>query len=200
MAARFVPRHPLRRRRETPSAFVPWARWTSTRSCATKRPASCARQQRDGGGRTLQISAPPAPQLCRPRGHGPPSLTVGSRSAGARVFATFPAIRRPCLWRCRVVGPRTSAAPTRRLDRGRNRQRPQLTGVTLAKAVRSLANAADRSLSQQSLRSLRPVRGWRLDGPSGPPRIGNYVMAGMHPTKPHALEAKERREPCTPRL
>ena len=26
------------------------------------------------------------------------------------------------------------------------------------------------------------------------------AMAGMHPTKPHALEAKERREPCTPRL
>jgi hypothetical protein len=58
-----------------------------------------------------------------------------------------------------------------------------------------------------SLRAVKPLRfaptpfgAGGLDGPSGPPRIGIYVMAGMHPTKPHALEAKERREPCTPRL
>ena len=58
-----------------------------------------------------------------------------------------------------------------------------------------------------SLRAVKPLRfaptpfgAGGLDGPSGPPRIGNYVMAGIHPTKPDELEAKERREPCTPRL
>ena len=40
-----------------------------------------------------------------------------------------------------------------------------------------------------SLRAVKPLRfaptpfgAGGLDGPSGPPRIGNYVMAGMHPT------------------
>ena len=40
-----------------------------------------------------------------------------------------------------------------------------------------------------SLRAVKPLRfaptpfgAGGLDGPSGPPRIGNYVMAGMHPS------------------
>ena len=39
-----------------------------------------------------------------------------------------------------------------------------------------------------SLRAVKPLRfaptpfgAGGLDGPSGPPRIGNYVMAGIHP-------------------
>ena len=57
-----------------------------------------------------------------------------------------------------------------------------------------------------SLRAVKPLRfaptpfgAGGLDGPSGPPRIGIYVMAGMHPTTRHALEHNERRRPCTPR-
>ena len=54
-----------------------------------------------------------------------------------------------------------------------------------------------------SLRAVKPLRfaptpfgAGGLDGPSGPPRIGNYVMAGMHPTN-ELTRRKERREPCT---
>jgi hypothetical protein len=54
-----------------------------------------------------------------------------------------------------------------------------------------------------SLRAVKPLRfaptpfgAGGLDGPSGPPRIGNYVMAGMHPRNFHSAERKEK--PCTP--
>lgn len=56
-----------------------------------------------------------------------------------------------------------------------------------------------------SLRAVKPLRfaptpfgAGGLDGPSGPPRIGIYVMAGMHPTN-ERTRRKERREPCTHR-
>ena len=57
-----------------------------------------------------------------------------------------------------------------------------------------------------SLRAVKPLRfaptpfgAGGLDGPSGPPRIGNYVMAGMHPTKPtHSKQGKERTMYATP--
>ena len=49
-----------------------------------------------------------------------------------------------------------------------------------------------------SLRAVKPLRfaptpfgAGGLDGPSGPPRIGNYVMAGMHPTtRTHSTQRK----------
>ena len=50
-----------------------------------------------------------------------------------------------------------------------------------------------------SLRAVKPLRfaptpfgAGGLDGPSGPPRIGNYVMAGIHPNK--FIRRNERRE------
>ena len=50
-----------------------------------------------------------------------------------------------------------------------------------------------------SLRAVKPLRfaptpfgAGGLDGPSGPPRIGNYVMAGMHPTA--ATDKNQRKE------
>ena len=51
-----------------------------------------------------------------------------------------------------------------------------------------------------SLRAVKPLRfaptpfgAGGLDGPSGPPRIGNYVMAGTHPsTKTHGNQRKEK--------
>ena len=50
-----------------------------------------------------------------------------------------------------------------------------------------------------SLRAVKPLRfaptpfgAGGLDGPSGPPRIGNYVMAGMHPTA--ATNKNQRKE------
>ena len=51
-----------------------------------------------------------------------------------------------------------------------------------------------------SLRAVKPLRfaptpfgAGGLDGPSGPPRIGIYVMAGMHPpTRTHSTQGKER--------
>jgi hypothetical protein len=57
--------------------------------------------------------------------------------------------------------------------------------------------------SRASLRLVKPLRfaptpcgAGGLDGPCGSPRIGNYVMAGMHPpTATHATN--ERRIPCT---
>ena len=56
-----------------------------------------------------------------------------------------------------------------------------------------------------ALRAVKPLRfaptpfgAGGLDGPSGPPRIGNYVMAGIHPTH-NFIRHNERREPCTPR-
>ena len=60
--------------------------------------------------------------------------------------------------------------------------------------------------SRAALGAVKPLRfaptpfgAGGLDGPYGPPRIGNYVMAGMHPTN-ELTRRKERREPCTPRL
>jgi hypothetical protein len=51
-----------------------------------------------------------------------------------------------------------------------------------------------------SLRLVKPLRfaptpfgAGGLDGPSGPPRIGNYVMAGMNPNE--LSRRTERREP-----
>ena len=56
--------------------------------------------------------------------------------------------------------------------------------------------------SRASLRRVKPLRfaptpfgASGLDAPSGPPRIGNYVMAGF--SCPHGRI--ERRTPCTPR-
>jgi hypothetical protein len=51
-----------------------------------------------------------------------------------------------------------------------------------------------------SLRAVKPLRfaptpfgAGGLDGPSGPPRIGNYVMAGIHPaTETHDRFGKEK--------
>ena len=51
-----------------------------------------------------------------------------------------------------------------------------------------------------SLRAVKPLRfaptpfgAGGLDGPSGPPRIGNYVMAGIHPaTQTHDSFGKEK--------
>ena len=62
-----------------------------------------------------------------------------------------------------------------------------------------------------SLRAVKPLRfaptpfgAGGLDGPSGPPRIGNYVMAGMHPTNgTHSTQRKERTmyaPPITPSI
>ena len=53
--------------------------------------------------------------------------------------------------------------------------------------------------SRASLRAVKPLRfaptpfgAGGLDGPPGPPRIGNYVMAGFHPaTEPHGRFGKE---------
>ena len=50
-----------------------------------------------------------------------------------------------------------------------------------------------------SLRAVKPLRfaptpfgAGGLDGPSGPPRIGNYVMAGTHP--PTSVVRMDRKE------
>jgi hypothetical protein len=59
--------------------------------------------------------------------------------------------------------------------------------------------------SRASLGAVKPLRfaptpfgAGGLDGPCGPPRIGNYVMAGTHPsTATHDYFGKERL--CAPR-
>ena len=50
-----------------------------------------------------------------------------------------------------------------------------------------------------SLRAVKPLRfaptpfgAGGLDGPSGPPRIGNYVMAGMHPRTTFIRQTERR--------
>ena len=55
-----------------------------------------------------------------------------------------------------------------------------------------------------SLRAVKPLRfaptpfgAGGLDGPSGPPWIGTYVMAGMHPPTAE-VQHNEGRNPCTP--
>ena len=107
--------------------------------------------------------------------------------------------------------PRHAAA--RSPDRRRRRpllQLPRSRNAHRADRGRSPRMTPRRAITppdcRASLRAVKPLRfaptpfgAGGLDGPSGPPRIGNYVMAGMHPTTATHSTATERREPCTPR-
>ncbi len=112
-------------------------------------------------------------------------------------------------WRRRPTSSTSAArSPDRRrrrpllqLPRSRNTQRAH-RGRTVHDTTPGHHSAGLSGVPQgRQASALRsdPFGAGGLDGPSGPPRIGNYVMAGMHPTN-ERTRRKERRNHVRPAI
>ena len=139
----FVPQHNAtfaRAPRDPASAFVPLGRGRSRRDPVSRRGARRRRATTPSriGGRVLQIAPQPGRRSCAGlHGHRPPaSRRAATRSrAAAQRLGTLRA-RRAAYGRCRRRGRQERAH--RSLENAQNAFPTAPTGVTLAKAVRSL--------------------------------------------------------------